>query len=269
MKKTRIRWSDEERALVTQKMAQMLNEGHSLQMNPLLKAAQTVLPENRHRVAFTAEEVRKFNMRAHGDAAALLAKQEPKPEPQKPASPSPLEQLQQLRQVNRPSAPRGDMKIDYMINQLFEALVERVAARVVHKLKETQPKAPVYSVEPPKQSQGEWVPPFDPAEAKANLRERTSVTGATGECKPGVLVIGTLSHYAAKVAESHPNLDIVCVEAREGERRPYILRAHTILMTKFITHGVQYKYRKATNLKFCNGGMTELHDMLKKIEEQK
>jgi hypothetical protein len=37
------------------------------------------------------------------------------------------------------------------------------------------------------------------------------------------------------------------------------------LMTKFINHSVQGKYRHAPNLRFCNGGITDLSIVLKGI----
>jgi hypothetical protein len=40
---------------------------------------------------------------------------------------------------------------------------------------------------------------------------------------------------------------------------------HTILMTKFINHSVQERYRKAQNLRLCNGGVSELSVILKSI----
>jgi len=43
------------------------------------------------------------------------------------------------------------------------------------------------------------------------------------------------------------------------------VRAHTVLMTKFINHSVQDKYRKAPKLHFVNGGMGELGEVLDSI----
>jgi hypothetical protein len=53
----------------------------------------------------------------------------------------------------------------------------------------------------------------------------------------------------------------------EGLTRPQLLRAHTVLMTKFINHSVQGKYRKAPRLHFCNGGVTELRRVLEDIAQ--
>ena len=37
---------------------------------------------------------------------------------------------------------------------------------------------------------------------------------------------------------------------------------HTILMTKFINHSAQAKYRTAPNLHYCNGGVSDLTTLM-------
>jgi hypothetical protein len=88
----------------------------------------------------------------------------------------------------------------------------------------------------------------------------------TGQAKPGVLVIGLLPAQAHHV--SHllgEKLDLSFFTAEEAVTFPKLTRAHTVLMTKFINHSVQDKYRKAPKLHFCNGSVAVLVSQLEAI----
>jgi hypothetical protein len=88
----------------------------------------------------------------------------------------------------------------------------------------------------------------------------------TGQAKPGVLVIGLLPAQAHHV--SHllgDKLDLSFFTAEEAVTFPKLTRAHTVLMTKFINHSVQDKYRKAPKLHFCNGSAAVLVSQLEAI----
>jgi hypothetical protein len=84
--------------------------------------------------------------------------------------------------------------------------------------------------------------------------------------KPGVLVIGLLASQAyAVISTWGTRLDLTFMTPEDAVHRPKLVRAHTILMTKFINHSVQDKYRKAAKLHFVNGGMGELGEVLDSI----
>ena len=83
---------------------------------------------------------------------------------------------------------------------------------------------------------------------------------------PGVLVIGLLPAQAHSVSQAYKGeLDLAFLGSEEAISRPATLRAHTVLMTKFISHAVQDKYRKAPQLHYCDGGITALVGVLDKI----
>ena len=84
---------------------------------------------------------------------------------------------------------------------------------------------------------------------------------APREAKVGVLVVGLLGDQI-EALPIYRDLDITFLGAEEAVSRDFIRRAHTILMTKFISHAVQEKYRKAPYLHYCNGGTTELTKLL-------
>jgi hypothetical protein len=91
----------------------------------------------------------------------------------------------------------------------------------------------------------------------------------TGYARPGVLVIGLIpaqAHYVSNLLAD--KLDLYFFTAEDAVHRPKIVRAHTVLMTKFISHAVQDKYRKSPKLHFCNGSVAVLVGMLEKIYKE-
>ena len=83
--------------------------------------------------------------------------------------------------------------------------------------------------------------------------------------RPGVLILGLLPATAHILAQQYPQLDITALDSDHATSREPIRRKHTILMTKFINHVIQDKYRKAPNLHYCNGGQTELRQILESL----
>ena len=80
-----------------------------------------------------------------------------------------------------------------------------------------------------------------------------------------VLVIGLLNQQAQTIIHSFPYLEFTCLTPEEALKREQLHRSYTILMTKFINHSVQEKYRRVPNLLLCNGGVSELSAILKSI----
>jgi hypothetical protein len=138
------------------------------------------------------------------------------------------------------------------LEHLIDLVVDRVLARVQSRL--TTDKA----------SAGTAVPTYDAAAARANAALRNAPSPQRAP-RPGVLIIGLLGAQVTETIAAFPHLDITHMTGEEGLTRPALLRAHTVLMTKFINHSVQGKYRKAPNLHFCNGGVSELRRMLSEI----
>jgi hypothetical protein len=79
--------------------------------------------------------------------------------------------------------------------------------------------------------------------------------------KTGVLVIGLLGDQV-EALPIYNTLDITFLPTEQALSKDYVKRAYTILMTKFINHAVQDKYRKANNLHYCNGGTSDLARIL-------
>lgn len=83
--------------------------------------------------------------------------------------------------------------------------------------------------------------------------------------RTGVLIVGLLNQQAQTIINLFQDLEITCLTVEEALKREPLRRSHTILMTKFINHSVQDRYRKVPNLLLCNGGVSELSTILKSI----
>lgn len=241
--KTRIVWTQEERTSVVQRMVHLLNAVPvNYSKKGLVIAGCAALPETRHRSVFTNKELTDMNAQARSSAASSIKGAVVVPAPTAVTA-------QPLQQVIK-------SELGAALEHLIDLVVDRVVARVQSRLvteKAASTPAPVA------------VPSFDPALARANLAQRSALPTAEHRPRPGVLIIGLLGAQVIKVIEAYPHLDITHMTGEEGNTRPALLRAHTILMTKFINHSVQGKYRKAPNLHFCHGGVTELCRVLQDI----
>lgn len=125
-----------------------------------------------------------------------------------------------------------------ILDQLLEALADKVAERL--ELRAAKEK---------------YQPKHDPQPSFAPRIHRT-----------GVLIIGLLNQQSQTIINAFPNLEFTCLTPEQALKRDLLRRSHTILMTKFINHSVQDRYRKAQNLLLCNGGVSELSAILRNIK---
>lgn len=146
------------------------------------------------------------------------------------------------------------LKIDTLGN-LFELLVDAITDRVLEKL-----KAPVETPEPtPAAEQGFGTGWLDELEKLTIRRKEARVKRST------VLVVGLNGSQVDTIKTHRPDLDFTFVTAEQALSHYTFHKDHTILMTKFINHSVQAKYRKHGNLHYCNGGVSDLKHILQVI----
>lgn len=105
------------------------------------------------------------------------------------------------------------------------------------------------------------VPSVEQNRTFTRVKHNPEPPNAPREAKIGVLIIGLLGDQAEALPH-YRDLDITFLGSEQAVSRDLVRRAHTILMTKFISHAVQEKYRKAPMLHYCNGGTTELAKLL-------
>lgn len=227
-KHPRIRWSDSERAALLQAMVVALRTQPAMRWSDaeLTRQAQfAALPSERRRRVVGAVVAALKPLIAE---ARALAKDRPQAPPPTPAP-------------TLPPAPPAPPTLGQLFEELVDALTDRIMLQVLDRL----PR--------------ELAPERQPAVLESAPTPEPRVQ------RPGVLIIGLLGAQAAHVIRMFPNLEILHMTAAEAHRREYVRRAHTVLMTKFISHDVQTKYRKVDDLRMCNGGLTELTGILQTI----
>ena len=154
-----------------------------------------------------------------------------------------------------PVAPEPPpLKIDTLGN-LFELLVDAITDRVIERL-----KAPAVEPEPEQRPtvivERGWL---DELEKLTIRRKETRVKRST------VLVVGLNGCQVDAIKTYRPDLDFTFVTAEQALSHYTFHKDHTILMTKFINHSVQGKYRKHPNLHYCNGGVSDLKHILQVV----
>jgi hypothetical protein len=83
------------------------------------------------------------------------------------------------------------------------------------------------------------------------------------QARPGVLILGLLPQTGEVLRrEFGHRLDIHWYDSDDATKRNVHPMANVVLMTKFINHSIQERWRKAGVLHYCNGGQGELRQIL-------
>ena len=236
---TRIVWSHIEKGAVFANLESVFRQHPDMPRKEALRMAQTVLKSHRW-VKITDQRV--FNYKERIDMARQQAglRLRVKP-PEAVEAPAPI--LAPTPAPERKETPKG--RLADILELLLDVVAESVAAKVNRKILEAIPEAPVAHR-----------PKHDPQ----------PIPHPTGKAKPGVLVIGLLPAQTYPIISMYgTRLDLTFMTAEDAVHRPKLVRAHTVLMTKFISHAVQDKYRKAPELHFVNGGTGVLAEVLDSI----
>lgn len=238
----RIVWSLIEKGAIFARMEQVFRHRPNASRKDALREAQTVLDASRW-IVITDQRV--FNYKDRIEVARQKALQESKKTPEKPVE-APAAILAPPPALERKETPKT--RFADILELLLDVVAESVAARVADRMStQMLENAPQIVVNRPK---------HDPR----------PIPHPTGQAKPGVLVIGLLRAQERQIeAWAGGRLDLTFYESEDAVHKPQLVRAHTVLMTKFISHTVQDKYRKAPQLHFCNGGMSDLAKILDSI----
>jgi len=225
---SKIHWSHAERLLLRDEMTRLLLRGHKQGDTALLRDAQMIFPAERRRKIQGAvmSGMRGWIEDAKGLALERMDSATPEPQSTPPAAPAPTQP--------------DSASLAKILASLVEVLSDEIAQKVAEKLALRQEcKLPT------------------PVQAQAAAAERPN--------RPGVLIVGLLDGQAAAIMQVFPELNITHLTADEAVRREPVRRAHVVLMTKFINHSVQDKYRAAPRLHYCNGGVSALSATLTQI----
>lgn len=240
----RIVWTKDEKRALLESMIDIIAFSPKLSNKEILRRAQEdVIPPDR-RTKITDQRVFNYKpmINQARDAVALAAKNPPRPRP----LPVNLE----------PPAPEP-RKVD-TLGDVFELLVDAIADRLMDKMikakQQHEETVEKNAVEEPKIGlpQG-WLDELE----KLSIRSKSVKVR-----RPTALVIGLNGHQMECVKQGRPEVDFTFMSAEQAVSHYTINKDHTFLMTRFINHSVQNKYRKHPNLHYVNGGVSELKTLL-------
>jgi len=227
---TRVRWTGEERTLIVQRMAHLLNKsGVRYSKVGLVIAAQETLLQPRRRKIFTPKELKDMNAKAHSLAANSIKEMIVEAE---------------AAVVEHAVIPQRDE-----LATLLESLIDKIADRVADKLSDL-----IIANSAMRVTHGHRHNPEPPCNAPR-------------EPKVGVLILGMQPHQGNILKQEFPMLDITCYDSDEARTKQVIMRKHTIGMTRFLSHQVEDRYRKCPRYHRHSAGTSELKTLLKQIAE--
>lgn len=237
---TRTVWTRDEKRQVFENAQAICLTNPRITNKALLTEAQQILPMGRR---IKVNDQRVFSYKDRLNAARADAEQ-------------------MLRNVSPPAteepAPQEEPRRIDGIGDLFELLVDAIADRIIQKLQAEPPKPDVII-------EKGFVEDREPAFGRGWLDELEKLSIRSKQTKsraPSVLVIGLNGCQMETIKTYKPDLNYTFATAEQALSRHVFNCDHTILMTKFINHSVQSKYRKHPNLHYCNGGVSELKTLL-------
>ena len=242
---TRIVWSNIEKGAVSARLEEVFRQYPNTTRKEALRQAQSVLKSHRW-VKITDQRVFNYKDRIEAAREKALEKLRKKP-PEVIGTPAPI-------LAPTPTLEREGSTLEQLA-KAFELLLDVVAESVAAKVNRKMLEYPTGTFRPGI-SLTEHRPKHNPE----------PIPHPTGKALPGVLVIGLLSSQTHAIISMYgTRLDLTFMTAEDAVHRPKLVRAHTVLMTKFISHAVQDKYRKAPKLHFVNGGTGVLAEVLDSI----
>lgn len=247
----RIVWTKEEKRALRDCMIDMCYVTPSYSNKGLLQRAQEEVIPYERRTKITDQKVFTYkNMinEARMEAEKHRIKQvQVKPAPVPEPVPVPMEYA-------KPT-----------IGDLFEQLLEAVVDRVIAKMA-VQPVEKTQTLEELSKTfdemYGEWKKaPLQPTPSLMEQLSKLTIRKQPVK-KPTALIIGLNGHQMECIKQWRPEVDFTFVTAEQALSHYTINKDHTFLMTRFINHSVQSKYRKHPNLHYCNGSVSELKTLL-------
>lgn len=238
---TRTVWTQDEKRQIFENAQAICLTNPRISNKALLTEAQQVLPMDR-RVKVTDQRVFSYKDRlnaARADAELMLRNVPP------PATEEPAPQEE----------PR---KLD-TLGQVFELFVDALADRIISKMiaaKEEHERQNVSEVA------GRRLSELFGSDPMEDLDRVFDSLYPEKKRKTTALIIGLNGQQMECIRKSRPDIDFKFLSAEDALSHSVSVRDHTFLMTKFINHSVQNKYRKHPNLHYVNGGVTELKTLM-------
>lgn len=244
----RIVWTNEEKRALHECMVDLCYSMPGYSSKALLRHAQEdVIPYERRSII---SDQRVFNYKTMIASARSKAEEHRK----KAAKSLPTPAVKPLP-LPEPPAKKLDT-----LGEVFELFIDALADRILAKIEDKQIGRYVTQDELDKPSvmlEKGWL--------DAHLEKLTIRSKEVKVKRPTSLIVGLNGHQMECVKQSRPEIDFTFVTAEQAVSMSAFNKDHTILMTKFINHSVQTKYRKHPNLHYCNGGISDLKHLLRII----
>jgi hypothetical protein len=236
----RIVWTREEKDLVLQGMIEVAVDKPFLSPKDLMSKGQQTLPSHRKVVI---NDQRVFNYKqmiqsAREAAAKIRQSRTEAPEPVKP--------------VMEPEL-RKEPSLADQLNGILNLIADKVADRVMERVQQ-QLRVEIVTDSPKPEAVLEkgWLDDLMALSIRKEVKKR----------KTTCLVVGLNGAQIECIQQHKPEVDFTFVTGEQALSHHTFNKDHTILMTKFINHGVHSKYRKHPNMHYCNGGVSELKTLM-------
>lgn len=242
---SRIVWTNFEKQLVSDSMVHFLVDQPAMTNKQVFASAQQALPyERRGKVT----DQRVFSYKARINEARATA-DKIRADRKKVVAAKPPE----------PPAAEPARKLD-TLGEVFELFIDALADRILDKM--IAAKQQVEQRVRPEPTHDDML---DAAFFGGKLMRQLqglSIRTPAKPLLPTVTIIGLNGQQVEAIKSNYPKAIYCFMTAEEAKTRPAQHNDHVILMTKFINHAVQTKYRKHPNLHYCNGGVSELKTLL-------
>jgi len=231
-------WTDLEKKAIFARMEEYFRMHPNGLRKDAMREAQSVLDSSRWIVVTDQRvfnykdriEIARANARKKNAGKALEAPaaiQAPPPEPERKETPT--------------------ERLAAIFEQLLDVLADKVADRMAERMAAMP------------------APQFQPGISVTEHRPRHNPEPVSQprQCRPGVLILGLLPQTGEQLRrEFGHRLDIQWYDSDDASKRNVHPMANVVLMTKFINHSIQERWRKAGVLHYCNGGQSELRQRL-------
>jgi len=247
----RIVWTKEEKRALRDCMIDICYVTPTMSNKGLLQHAQEEVIPYERRSKITDQRVFNYkNLINEARAAAekhrqTVSKPKPAPTPPPVIAPEPVKRLDTLGEV-----------FELFIDALADRIMAKLEARPLTTKSVVDQKPESFDDKPSMILERGWL--------DAHL-EKLTIRKQPAKKPPTVLIIGLNGCQMETIKTYKPDLDYTFATAEQAVSHYTFNKDHTILMTKFINHSVQAKYRKHPNLHYCNGGVSELKHMLQVI----
>ena len=244
----RIVWTNFEKQLVSDSMVHFLVDQPAMTSKQVFASAQQALPyERRGKVT----DQRVFSHKARINEARATA-DKIRADRKKVVAAKPPE----------PPAAEPARKLD-TLGEVFELFIDALADRILDKMiAAKQQVEQLEKLEKPLTGNISDIAANRFDELFGNPMAALNKLTIKAKKRPTALIIGLNGAQLECVRQSRPEVDFTFVTAEHALGHATLNKDYTFLMTKFINHSVQSKYRKHPNLHYCNGGVSELKTLL-------